>query len=105
MAKKFISFLFLLSPFSVLASDGIYCNAGTVQDIQSERTNVIVNISGLGWHQLGKYDELSFQSRLSMALSAQASGKKLTLVFPLESGIECNKHNWTVSPLKVRISN
>ncbi|CCN36186.1 exported hypothetical protein [Vibrio nigripulchritudo SO65] len=105
MLKKILATSIFLVSINAWASDGIYCNAGTVKDIQSEQTNVVINISGLGWHQLGRYEELSFQSRLSMALSAQASGKKLVLVFPLESGVDCNQHNWNVSPLKVRISN
>ena len=88
-----------------MATDAIYCNPGKVLNIQSQTGNVVIQVSGLGWQQLGLYSDPIMNSRLSIALAAQASGKDLMLAFPLGSNVVCTNENWSVSPYKVRITN
>lgn len=105
--QKIVKYITALSLTCLLgnayAADSIYCTEGLVKEIQSQDYNVLVLVDGLGWKQLGTYEEKYLPTRLSLALSAHASGKKLMLAFPVDSGVDCPSHEWGTSPVKVRI--
>ncbi|MEI8594386.1 hypothetical protein [Photobacterium sp. Hal280] len=95
--------LSLLWADTVLADDTISCPYTKVLEIQSQVTNVLIHLEGQGWKQLGTYQEYALNSRLSLALSAHASGKQIMLAFSSDSGVECDKTEYFTSPIKVRI--
>ncbi len=104
MYRFILTFLVLIFSFESSATDAIYCNEGQVDYIQSQQGEVVVNISGVGWMKLGAYGDPALPIRVSMALSAQASGKNLRVAYPLGSGVVCGVDNWSVSPVKVKIT-
>ena len=100
----FLWSIFIANAQSAIASDAIYCPAGQVKHIQSQNNNVIIYIDDLGWKAIGNYSSPSTQTRLSLALYAQASGDNLLLAFPLNSGVICSESNYHIEPIKVRLS-
>jgi hypothetical protein len=104
MYRRILACFILILSFESSATDAIYCTEGQVDYIQSQQGEVVAKISGVGWMKLGAYGDAALPVRVSMALSAQASGKTLTVAYPLGSGVVCGVDNWSVSPVKVKIT-
>lgn len=100
MKKSFI-FLFFFLPVSVF---GVDCGGLKVKAVQSQKANVLIQVSGQGgtyWKNLGSHGSDSIKSYQSIAQQALATGDSIVLRFP--SGYDCNTTDYGTVPDMIRI--
>ena len=81
------------------------CPTSTVKYIQPDEEWVYIQLEGQNWQRLGDYNQPSLNAKLSVALAAFASGKRVKLRFPDGQDATCNTFNDDVNALMIRISN
>ncbi|MFL0803837.1 MAG: hypothetical protein K6L81_08965 [Agarilytica sp.] len=102
MIKKLFTLVALLSSTYTFAY--VDCPKAKVKHIQPDVGWVYIQLEGQDWQRLGDYDEKSLSSKVSIALSAFASGKEVMLRFPDGHNSECTSFNNTVNAWAIRIS-
>jgi hypothetical protein len=81
----------------------IECPAEKIKYIQPEKDIIFIKLVGQQWQRLGSYDDKSINAKLSVALSAHATGKKVILRFPDGHDPNCGIFNSSVGSLMIRI--
>lgn len=92
--------LCLLAPALSFAT--VECRS-TVRHLQVENYAVLVYLEGLNWHMVGRHSEAGTKEKLSVLLSAQATGKSVTIRYP--AGYDCAAYEIATSSLMVRSHN
>ena len=91
--------------FSSVVSASVDCPKAKIEYIQPDTDFVYIRLEGQNWQRLGDYTQPSTPAKLSIALAAHASGKKVLIRYPDGHDSECNTFNKTVNALMIRITN
>ncbi|WP_054113233.1 hypothetical protein [Marinagarivorans algicola] len=102
MCKNVFFVVFLC--FSSAVSATVDCPKARVESIQPDIDFIYIRLEGQNWQRLGNYSQPSTPSKLSVALAAHASGKKVLIRFPDGHNAECSSFNKTVDALMIRIT-
>jgi hypothetical protein len=100
--KKYFIVLIIALIYSNSAN-AIDCPASNVEHIQIENNGVLVYLKGQNWHLVGMHDAMGTKEKLSVLLSAQMAGKKVTLRYP--DGYNCTAYELNTPTLMVRTHN
>jgi len=100
--KRIVLILGLILPLSAMAY--VDCPSAKVKYIQPDETLVFIQLEGQDWQKLGDYTEPSLNAKLSVALAAFASRKKVKLRFPDGHNPNCSSFNSDVSARMIRIT-
>ena len=85
------------------ASAYVDCPTSKVKYIQPDKDWVYIMLEGQDWQRLGDYNEPSLDAKLSIALAAFASGKRVKIRFPDGHNASCSEFNQTTNALAIRI--
>ena len=78
----------------------VSCPSAKVMYIQPQNDIVFILLEG---QELGSYEEPSLPSKLSVALTAHSTGKKVILRFPDGHDANCAVFNASVSSMMIRL--
>ncbi|MGP9800278.1 hypothetical protein [Rheinheimera sp. NSM] len=102
--KKYI-FIVPIALLSKSAFAYVDCPSSSVKYIQPDEDRVYVQLEGQNWQRLGDYTQPSMNAKLSIALAAHATGKKVKIRFPDGHDASCNTFNNNVNATMIRIEN
>jgi hypothetical protein len=72
----------------------------TIKEIQIEGTKALVLLGNGSWHVLAVYGTAAFDQKVSFAMAAKLSGKRLYLNYPTGT---CTAIDYSTEPDKVRL--
>jgi hypothetical protein len=101
MKKLCLLFIFLSA--DSFASEVSDVCSGKVAAIEVSDTNVVFKM-GNAWHLVGKYDEPGTKEKMTLLLTAQASGKSVDVKF-LKSDYICTNQTYSARLYSVSILN
>ena len=81
----------------------VSCPSAKVMYIQPQNDIDFILLEGQEWQKLGSYEEPSLPSKLSVALTAHSTGKKVILRFPDGHDANCAVFNASVSSMMIRL--
>ena len=94
----------ILGIASASANAYVDCPLSTVKYIQADSGKVYIQLEGQDWQKLGDYSEPSMEAKLSVAMYAHASLKKVKLRFPDGHNATCSLFNESVSAIMIRVT-
>ena len=101
MKKSLIFILTLLVP--CIGYSYVDCPVAKVKYIQPDKNWVYIMLEGQDWQRLGDYNEPSLDAKMSVALAAFASGKRVKLRYPDGHNATCSEFNQSVNATAIRI--
>jgi len=93
---------FTLMALSFPSHAWVNCPESTVKYVQPDTDRVYVQLEGQNWQSLGLYSQPGTSEKMSVALTAMASGKMVILRFPDGHDASCST-SATAAALMIRI--